>query len=41
MNEQDSRYSAGKVVCSFVAAGLIGAGVTLLKAPKQEKKPAK
>ena len=34
MSEQDSGFSAGKVVCSFFVGGLIGAGVALLIAPK-------
>jgi gas vesicle protein len=34
MSEQDCRYSAGKVVCSFFVGGLVGAGVALLVAPK-------
>jgi gas vesicle protein len=34
MSEQDSRFCAGKVVCSFFVGGLIGAGVALLIAPK-------
>jgi gas vesicle protein len=34
MSEQDSGFSADKVVCSFFVGGLIGAGVALLTAPK-------
>jgi gas vesicle protein len=34
MDQQNSGFSAGKVVCSFFLGGLIGAGVALLVAPK-------
>jgi len=34
MSEQDSGFSAGKVLLSFFVGGLIGAGVALLIAPK-------
>jgi gas vesicle protein len=34
MSEQDSGFSAGTILLSFFAGGLIGAGVALLTAPK-------
>ena len=41
MSEQDSGFSAGTILLSFFAGGLIGAGVALLAAPKTGKETRK